>query len=99
MLARGYAGKTKRLYVAARSRGVPTARRKLLSKVWTNVDADGSGTLDRDEVKSVLLRMGRKEESIDIDAVVSSLPRSAARLQRLVEQPLSSHSRQVRDAT
>lgn len=65
--------------MAAKSRGSPTARRKLLGKVWNEVDVDGSGTLDRDELKAVLLRIGRPEESIDIDAVVSAgPPRSVA---------------------
>ena len=30
----------------------------LLQKVWKKVDIDGSGTLDRDEVRSVLVQMG-----------------------------------------
>jgi Ca2+-binding EF-hand superfamily protein len=38
--------------------------------VWDDVDEDGSGTLDQDELKSVLLRMGRKEEDLDIDEVM-----------------------------
>ena len=81
MLVRPDAGKTKRGYAAAKSRGTPAARRQLLSKVWNEVDADGSGTLDKDELKSVLLRMGHKEESIDIDAVVSA-PRGVTAARR-----------------
>ena len=44
-------------------------------QLWKESDADGSGTLDRAELKAVLLRMGRAEESIDINAVVRN-PRS-----------------------
>ena len=33
-------------------------RTALLQKVWKKVDIDGSGTLDRDEVRSVLVQMG-----------------------------------------
>jgi Ca2+-binding EF-hand superfamily protein len=64
------AGKAKRGWEAAKSRGAPAARRGLLKKVWDDVDEDGSGTLDQDELKSVLLRMGRKEEDLDIDEVM-----------------------------
>ena len=49
------------------------ARKALLIKVWSEVDADGSGTLDSGEVKGVLLRMGRKEEDIDLPAVLAAV--------------------------
>ena len=67
------AGKTKRGWEAAKSRGAPTQRRKLLKRVWDDVDADGSGSLDKDELKTVLLRMGRVEAELDIDAVMAEV--------------------------
>jgi hypothetical protein len=42
------------------------ARRALLRRVWREVDADGSGQLEHEELQEVLSRMGREEGSVDM---------------------------------
>ena len=49
------------------------ARQEILTRIWKRVDADGSGALDREEVRQVLIQMGRPEEDIDLDAAMEEL--------------------------
>eukprot|EP01043_Picozoa_sp_COSAG02_P029571 COSAG02_NODE_1846_length_10682_cov_3.066900_1_plen_3275_part_01 len=49
------------------------AREEILKRVWKQVDADGSGALDRDEVRQVLILMGRAEDEIDLDAAMAEI--------------------------
>ena len=49
------------------------AREEILNRIWKQVDADGSGALDRDEVRQVLVLMGRAEDEIDIDAAMAEM--------------------------
>ena len=44
-----------------------------LRTVWQQVDVDGNGTLDQDELKTVLLRMGYAEEELDIAQMMEEL--------------------------
>ena len=48
------------------------ARQEILTRIW-RVDADGSGALDREEVRQVLIQMGRPREDIDLDAAMEEL--------------------------
>ena len=49
------------------------ARGEVLNCIWKQVDADGSGALDKDEVRQVLVLMGRAEDEIDIDAAMAEM--------------------------
>ena len=49
------------------------AREEILKRIWKQVDADGSGALDRDEVRQVLILMGRAEDEIDLDAAMAEM--------------------------
>ena len=44
--------------------------------MWEKVDADGNGWLDREEVKGVLLLMGKKDAAIDMDAIMAQVMRA-----------------------
>lgn len=48
-------------------------KQQKLDRVWEKVDVDGNGWLDRDEVKAVLLLLGKSEDEIDIDATMAEL--------------------------
>ena len=48
-------------------------KRKMLRKVWARADADNSGSLDRDEVRAVLLEMGHDPEELDMEQTMSEL--------------------------
>ena len=49
------------------------AREEILKRIWKQVDVDGSGALDRDEVRQVLILMGRSEDEIDLDAAMEEM--------------------------
>lgn len=49
------------------------AQRVILKRVWAEVDKDQSGSLDSDEVRQILVKMGRPEENIDMQAVMAEL--------------------------
>eukprot|EP01052_Picozoa_sp_SAG31_P004376 SAG31_NODE_181_length_21114_cov_99.705211_2_plen_1026_part_00 len=44
-----------------------------LDRVWNRVDLDGSGGLDRDELRTVLLMLGHKPDDIDMDATMKAI--------------------------
>ena len=48
-------------------------KQQMLDRVWEKVDADGNGWLDREEVKAVLLLLGKSEDEIDMDATMKEL--------------------------
>eukprot|EP01045_Picozoa_sp_COSAG04_P049456 COSAG04_NODE_19506_length_414_cov_1.504762_1_plen_113_part_01 len=49
------------------------AKRQELEDVWLEVDVDRSGSLDRDEVKKVLGRMGMPDDEASVDAAMAEL--------------------------
>ena len=54
------------------------AKRKMLRKVWARADADNSGSLDRDEVRAVLIEMGHDPEELDMEQTMSELDEDGA---------------------
>ena len=44
-----------------------------LDQIWLAVDADGDGSLDREEISSVLRLMGRKQSATEVDRVMREL--------------------------
>jgi Ca2+-binding EF-hand superfamily protein len=48
-------------------------KQQKLDRVWEKVDTDGNGWLDRDELKAVLLLLGKSEDEIDIAATMAEL--------------------------
>eukprot|EP01052_Picozoa_sp_SAG31_P000646 SAG31_NODE_18_length_35375_cov_22.525315_27_plen_795_part_00 len=48
-----------------------TVQRKEIEKVWEEVDADGSGTLDPDELKDVFAKMGQSD--VDVPSVLAEI--------------------------
>lgn len=44
-----------------------------LKEAWDHADADGGGTLDKDEVREVLLEMDFDEETMDLDAIFEQI--------------------------
>jgi hypothetical protein len=51
--------------------GDAAAQQAVLAQVWARADADGSGALDKGELRTVLVQMGNNEADIDIDAVMA----------------------------
>ena len=45
----------------------------LIKRVWAHADADGNGTLDRQELELVLLQMGKAKAELDVDAVLAEI--------------------------
>ena len=51
----------------------PTMKAKLMKKVWARVASPGADTLGREQVRSLLLQMGREESELDMDQAMKEL--------------------------
>ena len=49
----------------------------MLARVWQRADTDGTGALDRDEVKEVLLQMGKREAEVDVEAAMKQMDKDS----------------------
>ena len=58
---------------AALSTASPSMKAKLMKKVWDRTDAASTGALGRDQVKAVLVQMGRAEADLDMDQAMAEL--------------------------
>ena len=55
------------------SNSTDETKTKLMKKIWDRVDVDGDGTLDKDELRQVLVQMGKSPEEIDMDVVMADV--------------------------